>query len=141
MRRTYVARGCLYCGLQLPDSAKFCPECGRSIERGFRIRVIQESKLDCPRKEMKGTGISSDKPARGREGILKDAFGYRALRGRRHGRRQARVPTPSPTSAPAPTTINRGRSAWGTDSEGPYAVTVANQRLIKRRLTTSTSRR
>ncbi len=53
MRRTYMAKGCLYCGLQLPDSAKFCPECGRPIERGFKIRPIQESELDCLRKDTK----------------------------------------------------------------------------------------
>ena len=48
-----MAIGCLYCGLQLPDTAEFCPECGRLIERGFEIRPIQESELDCLRKEMK----------------------------------------------------------------------------------------
>ena len=28
---------CLYCGLQLPDTTKFCPECGRSIEDDIRV--------------------------------------------------------------------------------------------------------
>src|SRR5712692_3094229 len=46
IRRTNMSIGCLYCGLQLPDSANFCPECGRPIERGFKIRPIQESELD-----------------------------------------------------------------------------------------------
>ncbi len=41
-----MAIGCLYCGLQLPDTAEFCPECGRPIERGFEIRPIQESEFD-----------------------------------------------------------------------------------------------
>jgi predicted amidophosphoribosyltransferase len=44
---------CLYCGLHLPDTTTFCPECGRPIERGFEIRPIQESKIDCPHKKLK----------------------------------------------------------------------------------------
>lgn len=28
---------CLYCGLQLPDTTKFCPECGRTIEDDIRV--------------------------------------------------------------------------------------------------------
>ena len=39
---------CLHCGLHLPDTTTFCPECGRPIERDFEIRPIQESKIDCP---------------------------------------------------------------------------------------------
>jgi len=50
-----MAKGCLYCGLQLPDTADFCPECGRPIERGFVIRSIQESELDSLHKEMNGS--------------------------------------------------------------------------------------
>src|SRR5438876_12365807 len=38
LRRTTIAKGCLYCGLQLPDTADFCPECGRIIEKGLEIR-------------------------------------------------------------------------------------------------------
>ncbi len=49
-----MTKACLYCGLQLPDTAEFCPACGRPIERGFAIRPIQESECGCPRKEMKG---------------------------------------------------------------------------------------
>ena len=49
-----MAIGCLYCGLQLPDTAEFCPECGRPRERGFAIRPMQESEFDGLRKEMKG---------------------------------------------------------------------------------------
>ncbi len=67
MRRTTIARGCLYCALQLPDTAEFCPQCGRSIETGFAIRPIQESEFVCSHKEMKGKdgllrqrGVSSD---------------------------------------------------------------------------------
>ena len=46
-----MTTACLYCGLRLPDTAEFCPECGRPIERGFEIRPIQESEFDCLREE------------------------------------------------------------------------------------------
>ena len=46
-----MTKGCLYCGLRLPNTAEFCPECGRPIERGFAIRPIQESEFDCLREE------------------------------------------------------------------------------------------
>ncbi len=49
-----MATGCLYCGLQLPDTTEFCPLCGRLIEKGFEIRQIQMSKFDRLREEMKG---------------------------------------------------------------------------------------
>jgi zinc-ribbon domain len=62
-----MAKGCLYCGPQLPDTAEFCPQCGRPIERGLEIRPIQESECDHLRKEMMGKddllrqqGFSSD---------------------------------------------------------------------------------
>ena len=45
---------CLYCGLQFPDTAEFCPECGRPIERGFEIRPLQPSEWDRTGIEMKG---------------------------------------------------------------------------------------
>jgi predicted RNA-binding Zn-ribbon protein involved in translation (DUF1610 family) len=48
-----MATTCLYCGLQLPDTAKFCPECGRPIERDFEIRPLQPSAWDRPGKETK----------------------------------------------------------------------------------------
>ncbi len=48
-----MTTGCLYCGLQLPATAEFCPECGRPIERGFAIRPMRESELDWLRKQMK----------------------------------------------------------------------------------------
>jgi predicted amidophosphoribosyltransferase len=48
-----MANYCLYCGLQYSDTTKFCPNCGRPTERGFRIRPIQESECDSLRKEMK----------------------------------------------------------------------------------------
>ena len=51
-----MAKGCLYCSLQLPETAEFCPECGRPRERGFGIRPIQKSEFDGLRKEMKGKG-------------------------------------------------------------------------------------
>ena len=31
------AKGCLYCGLQLPDATDFCPRCGRPIEDTIRV--------------------------------------------------------------------------------------------------------
>jgi hypothetical protein len=43
MMRTIIAKECLYCGLQLPDAADFCPECGRSLE--VAIRVDSEDKM------------------------------------------------------------------------------------------------
>ena len=49
-----MATGCLYCGLQLPDTTEFCPLCGRPIEKGFEIRPIQVSEFDRLRTEMKG---------------------------------------------------------------------------------------
>jgi hypothetical protein len=49
-----MAKGCLYCRIQLPDTADFCPQCGRPIERGFEIRPIMESEFVCVCKEMKG---------------------------------------------------------------------------------------
>ena len=48
-----MATTCLYCGLQLPDTAEFCPECGRPIERDFEIRPLQPSEWDRLGKEMK----------------------------------------------------------------------------------------
>ena len=30
--RTPIAKGCLYCGLRLPNGVDFCPECGRPLE-------------------------------------------------------------------------------------------------------------
>ena len=35
--RTTIAKGCLYCGLRLPEHADFCPECGRPIEGAIRV--------------------------------------------------------------------------------------------------------
>jgi len=54
MMRTTIAKRCLYCDLRLPDTAEFCPQCGRPIERGFRIRPIRESEADCPDTEIEG---------------------------------------------------------------------------------------
>ena len=47
-------KNCLYCGLQLPDTTDFCPECGRPIERGCEIHPILGSEIDYLYKEMKG---------------------------------------------------------------------------------------
>jgi predicted RNA-binding Zn-ribbon protein involved in translation (DUF1610 family) len=53
MATATIATKCLYCGLQIPDTTAFCPDCGRPIERGFEIRPIQESELDYLRGELK----------------------------------------------------------------------------------------
>ncbi len=34
---TSIVKGCLYCGLRLPDTAHFCPECGRPVEVVIRF--------------------------------------------------------------------------------------------------------
>ena len=54
--RTTIAKGCLYCGLRLPDSADFCPECGRPIEKGRIPHATQKSEIDCPDTEIEGKG-------------------------------------------------------------------------------------
>lgn len=46
-----MTKGCLYCGIQLPDTTNFCPKCGRPTEQGFGIRPIQESEFDRLRRE------------------------------------------------------------------------------------------
>jgi|SRR5450759_2263675 len=53
MRRTPMAKDCLYCGLQFSDTTQFCPNCGRQAESGFSIRPIQESELERLRREVK----------------------------------------------------------------------------------------
>jgi RNA polymerase subunit RPABC4/transcription elongation factor Spt4 len=35
--RTTIVKGCLYCGLRLPEHADFCPECGRPVEVAIRV--------------------------------------------------------------------------------------------------------
>jgi predicted amidophosphoribosyltransferase len=57
-----MAKWCLYCGLQLPETADFCPQCGRPIERGFAIRPIQEPEFDCLRLDNK-KGRTTDEHA------------------------------------------------------------------------------
>src|SRR5215470_18738570 len=37
VRRTLMTKGCLYCGLQLPETTRFCPQCGRPIEVAIRV--------------------------------------------------------------------------------------------------------
>jgi len=32
-----MAKSCLYCSLQLPETADFCPQCGRPIEDAIRV--------------------------------------------------------------------------------------------------------
>ena len=48
-----MAKDCLYCGLQFSDTTKYCSNCGRPTESGFKIRPIQESELDHLRGQMK----------------------------------------------------------------------------------------
>ena len=52
MRRTPMANDCLYCGLQFAATTQFCPNCGRPTEGGFSIRPLQESEVDCLRREV-----------------------------------------------------------------------------------------
>ncbi len=47
-----MAKECLYCGLQFSDTTNFCPNCGRPTESGFSIRPMQESEVDCLRREL-----------------------------------------------------------------------------------------
>ena len=35
--KTTITKGCLYCGLRLPEQADFCPECGRPVEVVIRF--------------------------------------------------------------------------------------------------------
>ncbi len=34
-----MEKRCLYCGLQLPDTTVFCPQCGRAIEKAIRVEI------------------------------------------------------------------------------------------------------
>lgn len=47
-----MARECLYCGLQFAATTMFCPNCGRPTASGFSIRPMQESEVDCLRREL-----------------------------------------------------------------------------------------
>ena len=44
---------CLYCGLRFPDTARFCPNCGRHTEKDFTVRPIQADELECLRKQVR----------------------------------------------------------------------------------------
>jgi hypothetical protein len=48
-----MTRDCLYCRLQFSDTTKFCPNCGRLIEKDFKIRPRLECELDYLRWELK----------------------------------------------------------------------------------------
>jgi hypothetical protein len=48
-----MTKDCLYCGLQFSETTKFCPNCGRPTESGFKIRPTQESELERLRRELK----------------------------------------------------------------------------------------
>ena len=45
-RTTTSGHACLHCHLQLPESAAFCPECGRPVERCYKIRPMQNYESD-----------------------------------------------------------------------------------------------
>ncbi|GCE07937.1 hypothetical protein KDAU_52660 [Dictyobacter aurantiacus] len=47
-----MAKYCLYCGLQFSDTTKFCPNCGRLIESGFRVRPLQKSEVGSFRRDL-----------------------------------------------------------------------------------------
>ena len=51
---TTIAMGCLHCGLRFPDTADFCPECGRPIEKGSVTCTTQESDADCLHTNIEG---------------------------------------------------------------------------------------
>lgn len=42
--KTAIVKGCVYCGLRLPEHAEFCPECGRPLEEVV-IRDDQEGQM------------------------------------------------------------------------------------------------
>jgi len=45
-----IAKGCLYCGLRLPEQADFCPECGRPVEVVIRFESdVQKMKTTIAR--------------------------------------------------------------------------------------------
>jgi hypothetical protein len=80
MMRTTIVKGCLYCGLRLPNTAHFCPECGRPIERGGIPYVAQESVVDSPDTKIEGSDdlvrkheTSSD----GRDPLVQETTGIR----------------------------------------------------------------
>ena len=41
-----VKKYCLYCRLQFPDSADFCPQCGRPIEDAIRVEILHFAQDD-----------------------------------------------------------------------------------------------
>ena len=47
-----MAKYCLSCGLQFADTTTFCPNCGRPTASGFSIRPLQESEVNCLRREL-----------------------------------------------------------------------------------------
>ena len=74
--RTPIAKGCLYCGLRLPDTADFCPECGRPIEKGCITCAAPESGADCFHTEIEGKDDPvAERPARlGEQGGAGERF-------------------------------------------------------------------
>jgi len=41
-----MTKACLYCGLQFPDDAEFCPNCGRPVASGFQVRSIEQTEVE-----------------------------------------------------------------------------------------------
>ncbi|MBO0796788.1 MAG: zinc ribbon domain-containing protein, partial [Ktedonobacteraceae bacterium] len=50
-----MRKECLRCGLRFSDTADFCPNCGRPVEKPFRVRTTQDIELASPHREMMGT--------------------------------------------------------------------------------------
>jgi hypothetical protein len=47
-----MSKDYLYCGLQYSDTTMFCRNCGRPTERSFLIHSLQESEVDCLRRQL-----------------------------------------------------------------------------------------
>jgi hypothetical protein len=41
-----MTKACLYCNLQFPDDAEFCPNCGRPVTSGFQVRTIEQIEVE-----------------------------------------------------------------------------------------------
>lgn len=41
-----MTKACLYCSLQFPDDAEFCPNCGRPVTSSFPVRTIGQTEVE-----------------------------------------------------------------------------------------------
>jgi len=55
--RTTIAKGCLYCGLRLPEHAEFCPECGRPLEEDVNRADHEQMRMTTHVKECLYCGL------------------------------------------------------------------------------------